>query len=147
MIVEKARLCDLPEVVSLTMLSEEERVGPLGALKESAVANDVLSNWLKAPCFLLKENSSIVGFAGLVELQPFGQTDKIYTDYFFYIQPEHRSIYNLRLLTQAARDFADKQGVPLVLMYMHKDNPKAHDRLLKQQGFKVIGSIGKYGEY
>lgn len=142
--IEMAEGIELVQVCALCIKSLEE-IGPIYYPTDpQEVETLVYLSWESAPCYLLKHEGQIVGFAGLrLTKAPFSK-QPILQDYMFYILPEHRNIRNIKALCQAARDFADTTALPLRLEYAITKNQKSQEKLLKLMGFRISGLTGSY---
>src|SRR5690606_3493350 len=102
---------DLPEIYVMYLAGLREIKEPHD---EQKALDYMLLCWSKAPCILLTNGDSIVGFAGLNTYTPAIDTTTYLRDYMFYIKPSHRGIGSWRKLCKAVQDASDKFNLTFV---------------------------------
>jgi len=139
MSVKRATPDDLDWVTELT-------VKGLAEIGQSPIAEyvrvKVLDSYQKAPCFILKDK----GFFGLTAYTDYWSAEVIFTDYFVYLEPEHRNYKNLKKLVGAAKEFASKHDRKLRVYYALEQDLEQKERLLKMTGFDIAAVVGEYNE-
>jgi len=110
-------------------------------IDELKVLDFIITNWMHAPCFVLRDKE-IIGFAGFYLSQAFFNSKMLMRDYMFFILPKYRNTDNLRVLCEAARHFAASKKIQLVIEYKGGDKTSERARLMQKMGFKVEGLIG-----
>ncbi len=147
--IEIASRKDLLRVIELFLKRGEEfdfKMFPPPDLE--SIIETVTKSFLKAPCFLLKVNGEIVGFAGLT-LDAFGwnKHQPFLCDYMVYCLPPYRDINIAKLLYGAILEFADFHGLPVHLHYIATDRKDARLRLMRRLGFENTGFLLSRGHY
>jgi len=103
--------------------------------------------WAKAPCILLMDNDSIVGFAGLNVYAPLYDKKRLELhEYMFYIKPSHRGIRAWRMLCKAVQDVSAQFNLVFVGTHRLTGSIKHHERLIRMAGAKPQAIISVYGE-
>ena len=144
MMTRVAEKDDLPEVYVMYLAGLVE-------LKEGFNETDALDFmllcWAKAPCVLLVENDTIIGFAGLTTASPQYDKKRIFLrDYMFYIQPPFRGIRSWRELCNGVQAVSDKFKLPFVGDHRLQGSIKFHERLIRMAGATPRSIISVYGE-
>jgi hypothetical protein len=104
----------------------------------------VVSSYHHAPCFLLVINDNICGMAALTAQTSPWNGDVSFTDYMFYVQPEHRSIKHLNALVEKSKEFASLHDTSLRLEFATEVSEEIRKRLFRMNGLKVESITGAY---
>lgn len=99
----------------------------------------VWESFVKAPCILLEKAGDIIGFAGL-RTGVFDFCDDAYiSEYMFYIKPKHRSAKTAHILSNAAKDVANKFNMPLYFThFIDQNHTESRLKFLKRWGYKPV---------
>ena len=143
--IDTAKQEDLGKIVALCLKRGEEFNFEMFPQPDiDVIARNVVKNFNKAPCFVLKSNNEIIGFLGLT-ISDFFWSDELYlSDYMAYVLPMYRDIDIVEKLYKAAQDYADLQGMPLHLFYIAVDRQAARRRLMRRFNFKETGFLLSY---
>ncbi len=137
---------DLPTIVDMALRIPDElgfeKLPPKDPIK---VTRQIFERWLEAPIFVYKEDGRILGMVGVTVDEMWWSTEKVLTDYVFYILPEHRSLKVMNALVGAVRDFAKLNKLPVITTFMSSDRTPAKEAIFKKKGFKHAGFIVSYG--
>lgn len=145
--IRYADLDDLPAVSEMCIMGLKELSAATPcAVSEGKLLDSIINHWAHAPCILLEDDEGLAGFYGLTTYVPYYSNDAVIGDYMLYIKPEKRSYKAAKMLSIAARDVADKFGLPLDLNFMlsQSSDIKTRGRFLENMGAKITGIKAVY---
>jgi hypothetical protein len=93
---------------------------------------------------VIRGRSIIEGAIGLYPTEPWNSADPYLRAFFHFVHPEYRKSRHAVHLTEFAKWFAEKAGLPVVLELLHPERTEAKERMYGRQA-KRIGGLYIHG--
>lgn len=118
----------------------------LGSLSAEAHSPDKVIHWMVrnidiATFVAVDEDGKMVGSIGLHEDSPWWSDAKYLGDGWLYVLPEHRANKVAARLLEAAKDFAQKRGLPLMVGVLNATDIEQKFAMMQKRGFAPVGGI------
>ena len=119
----------------------------LGSLSADNLNVEKVLNWMvrniETATFVAIEDETgrMIGSIGLHEDSPWWSDEQYLGDGWLYVLPEHRANKVAARLLEAAKDFASKRGLPLMVGVLNATDIEVKFEMMRKRGFAPVGGI------